>query len=190
VDLAPREVAATEPGGLPGRGLVPGGDAGKIHHPPCGGGGTNFPVGAAAGPQKSGVRAVGEPLAGSAGSPAREASGDRGGAVVQPPPPESLPGETEIAVPAGSVLPAALLDDSPGLSSGQAAALDGLSEGFLDSAQGAAAEGADPVDRRDGWRRQLAEANERYRALFGVEAYNAWTSRAAAEALAERSRGD
>jgi hypothetical protein len=94
--------------------------------------------------------------------------------------------DTEITIPSGARLPAAIVDSSKNLTSPQTEVLDAISEEFLDSAipSSTGAEDSSPQKTSGkNWSPSLNEANERYRSLFGVDAYNAWTSQAAREAL-------
>ena len=94
--------------------------------------------------------------------------------------------DMEIPIPSGARLPAAIVDSSKNLTSPQTEVLDAISEKFLDSAMPSStvAEDFSPKQTSEkNWSSSLNEANERYRSLFGVDAYNAWTSQAAREAL-------
>jgi hypothetical protein len=99
--------------------------------------------------------------------------------------------EQQIIVPAGARLPAALVDSSGGLSPQQAEVLDSISEEFLDSALSAQNHAGDAKNTKvaeENWSKSLNEANDRYRALFGVDAFNARTIQAAKEALSDKSK--
>jgi len=95
----------------------------------------------------------------------------------------------ETIVPTGGRLPAAIVDSSANLTEPQAEVLDRISEEFLDSAVTNNV-GVDDLKKnkeaQKKWSQSLMEANERYRALYGVDAYNARTIQAAKEALADR----
>jgi hypothetical protein len=94
--------------------------------------------------------------------------------------------DMEIPIPNGARLPAAIVDSSKNLTSPQMEVMDSISEKFLDSAMPSStpAQNSSPQKTSDkNWSPSLNEANERYRSLFGVDAYNAWTSQAAREAL-------
>lgn len=94
----------------------------------------------------------------------------------------------ETIVPTGSRLPAAIVDSSANLTPAQAEVLDRISEDFLDSAVTNNV-GVDDLKKnkeaQKKWSQSLMEANERYRSLYGVDAYNARTIQAAKEALAD-----
>lgn len=102
----------------------------------------------------------------------------------------------EFIVPRGAVLPAALVDSAEGASPAQNAALDTLANEFLNEL--AADDAPKPptvvplkkpparAGQPDRWDAATRMADERYRQLFGVEAYNAWTAAAAKEALADK----
>ena len=92
----------------------------------------------------------------------------------------------EIPIPNGARLPAAIVDSSKNLTSPQTEIMDAISEKFLDSAMPSSTAAKDSSPQKTSeknWSPSLNEANERYRSLFGVDAYNAWTSQAAREAL-------
>jgi hypothetical protein len=94
--------------------------------------------------------------------------------------------DLEIPIPSGARLPAAIVDSSKNLTSRQTEVLDAISEKFLDSAMPSFTGAEDSSPKKTSgknWSPSLNEANERYRSLFGVDAYNAWTSQAAREAL-------
>lgn len=102
----------------------------------------------------------------------------------------------EFIVPRAAILPAAFLDSAEGASEAQGAALDRLAHDFLSELAAAEAPKPPPVSpskkqparpgQPDRWDAATRLADERYRQLFGVEAYNAWTAAAAKEALAEK----
>lgn len=101
--------------------------------------------------------------------------------------------EEVIPVPIGARLPAALVDPAPSATAAQATALDNLGDEFLNTsapdlttAKNISAAGPGTSSDEGNWISAAAEANERYRALFGVEAFNAWSTAAAKEALAEK----
>lgn len=104
------------------------------------------------------------------------------------------PSFVETEVPAGFRLPAAVLDALPGGSAPQADALDRIAEEFLESVEAAAygnatTVGTAPVFPREAaWTGAVNHSNELYRSVFGVEAFNSWTTRAATEALTEVHR--
>ena len=94
--------------------------------------------------------------------------------------------DMEIPIPNGARLPAAIVDSSKNLTSPQTEIMDAISEKFLDSAMPSSTAAKDSSPQKTSeknWSPSLNEANERYRSLFGVDAYNAWTSQAAREAL-------
>ena len=94
--------------------------------------------------------------------------------------------DTEISIPSGARLPAAIVDASKNLTPTQTDVMDAISEKFLDSAMPSSAVTQDVSPQKNAeknWSQSLNEANERYRSLFGLDAYNAWTSQAAKEAL-------
>jgi hypothetical protein len=94
--------------------------------------------------------------------------------------------DMEIPIPSGARLPAAVVDSSKNLTSPQMEVMDAISEKFLDSAMPSSTATKDSSPQKTSekkWSQSLNEANERYRSLFGVDAYNAWTSQAAREAL-------
>ena len=94
--------------------------------------------------------------------------------------------DMEISIPSGARLPAAIVDASKNLTPTQTEVMDAISEKFLDSAMPSSAVTQDVFPKKNAeknWSQSLNEANERYRSLFGVDAYNAWTSQAAKEAL-------
>ena len=94
--------------------------------------------------------------------------------------------DMEISIPSGARLPAAIVDASKNLTPTQTEVMDAISEKFLDSAMPSSAVTQDVSPQKNAeknWSQSLNEANERYRSLFGVDAYNAWTSQAAKEAL-------
>jgi hypothetical protein len=97
--------------------------------------------------------------------------------------------QMEMNVPRGARLPAAIVDASTNLTPAQAEVLDRISEDFLDSAV-SSNPGVDDLQKNKSaqkkWSQSLMEANERYRSLYGVDAYNARTIQAAKEALADR----
>jgi hypothetical protein len=94
--------------------------------------------------------------------------------------------DMEISIPSGARLPAAIVDASKNLNPTQTEVMDAISEKFLDSAMPSSTVTQDVSPQKtseQNWSQSLNEANERYRSLFGVDAYNAWTSQAAKEAL-------
>jgi hypothetical protein len=94
--------------------------------------------------------------------------------------------DMEISIPSGARLPAAIVDASKNLTPTQTEVMDAISEKFLDSAMPSSNVPQDVPPKNISekkWSQSLNEANERYRSLFGVDAYNAWTSQAAKEAL-------
>jgi hypothetical protein len=94
--------------------------------------------------------------------------------------------DMEISIPSGARLPAAIVDASKNLTPTQTEVMDAISEKFLDSAMPSSIVPQDVSPQKNAeksWSQSLNEANERYRSLFGVDAYNAWTSQAAKEAL-------
>lgn len=107
--------------------------------------------------------------------------------------PASIPqgaAEEVVPVPLGARLPAALVDSATDVTPEQAAVLDNLADDFLNSTTpSASGNGPSPSPKNDeapGWDPAVVDADERYRSLFGVDAYNTWTSAAAKEALAEK----
>ena len=106
--------------------------------------------------------------------------------IIQPP---LLTMEVEFPIPSGSILPAALVDSTPDSTYQQAAILDTISEGFLEAIQLGTEQNqseALSVENEVVWKEALLDADEQYRAVFGQDAYIAWTNRAAQEALAEK----
>ena len=97
--------------------------------------------------------------------------------------------QMEMNVPRGARLPAAIVDASANLTPAQAEVLDRISEDFLDAAV-TSNPGVDDLKKNKAaekkWSQSLMEANERYRSLYGVDAYNARTIQAAKEALPDR----
>ena len=97
--------------------------------------------------------------------------------------------QIEMNIPQGARLPAAIVDASANLTPAQAEVLDRISEDFLDSAI-TNNPGSDDLKKNKAaekkWSQSLMEANERYRSLYGVDAYNARSIQAAKEALADR----
>jgi hypothetical protein len=94
--------------------------------------------------------------------------------------------DMEISIPSGARLPAAIVDTSKNLTPTQTEVMDAISEKFLDFAMPSFNVPQDVPPKNISekkWSQSLNEANERYRSLFGVDAYNAWTSQAAKEAL-------
>jgi len=102
----------------------------------------------------------------------------------------------EMAVPFGAVLPATFLDTAVDATPAQIATLDRIASDFVQEATAedhaeanapaklAAAGGKrGKTAPRPSWNTAAAHANEQYRLLFGVEAYNARTTAAAREAL-------
>lgn len=101
--------------------------------------------------------------------------------------------EEVIPVPIGARLPAALVDPAPNATAAQTTALDNLGDEFLNStapsqttAKNGSATSPGTSSDEGNWNSAAAEANERYRSLFGVEAFNAWSTAAAKEALTEK----
>jgi hypothetical protein len=97
--------------------------------------------------------------------------------------------DTEIYIPIGARLPAAIVDSSKNLTSPQTEVMDAISEKFLDSSMPSSKANQNLSPQKNSekaWSQSLKEANERYRSLFGVDAYNAWTSQAAKEALTDQ----
>ena len=97
--------------------------------------------------------------------------------------------EVDIAIPLGALLPAALVDSAQNLNTAQVEVLDQISESFIDAAL--PLRNAEKVDEPSSssevvYKQMLDDADERYRALFGSEAYIAWNIRGGIEALAER----
>jgi hypothetical protein len=106
-----------------------------------------------------------------------------------PPTANSLP-----AAPVRS-LPASFIDAGDGASPAQVAALDRIADDFereitsIPPADPSPANGTpnSSTPRRPAdWNTASRAANERYRQIFGVELYNAWTSQAAKDALEAR----
>lgn len=111
----------------------------------------------------------------------------------------SSPHSAELSVPFGASLPVTFLDPGIDATPAQVAALDQIASDFVqeatvedqldasESARLAAARGKRGKDfPGPQWDSATAHANERYRLLFGVEAYNARLAAAAREALAEQ----
>jgi hypothetical protein len=96
---------------------------------------------------------------------------------------------TEIPVPHQVAVPAATIDTAENATPAQADALDAISEKFLDDytrpAPANASNIAGAITDRSRWQDAAFEANQRYRGMFGVDAYNYWTSAAAKEALTD-----
>jgi hypothetical protein len=103
----------------------------------------------------------------------------------------------ELVVPRGAVLPAAFLDPAEKASPAQVGALDRLADDFVREVTTVDATASSsvvpPVEKRivqrtqpSRWDAATQQANERYRQLFGVEAYKAWTAAAAKDALTEK----
>jgi hypothetical protein len=106
----------------------------------------------------------------------------------------ALASNQEILVPQGGRLPAALIDLDQ-TTPQQAQAADQIAESFLNVVSNGAPEVAQPRNRaaKDAgaargraWEAARAEADERYRQLFGDEAYKAYSNAAAIEALREK----
>ncbi len=105
-------------------------------------------------------------------------------------------------MPLGAVLPASLSHPPEGTTPAQVAVLESIYEEFVgnvpiegeDSSPASpasdvelvAAESPQIVAPLTDWSEATQIANERYRQLFGVQAFNAWSAAAAREALAER----
>ncbi len=94
----------------------------------------------------------------------------------------------ELIIPRGERLPAAILYSPSHLTPQQAEVLDRISEEFLDSVLPARSESQETLGKTDSkkWSKSLNDANEKFRAIFGVDAFNAVTLQAAKEALAEK----
>jgi len=91
--------------------------------------------------------------------------------------------DQEIPVPRGEPVPAAIMDEGYGASTAQVQSLDDIAGEFLDNALAPASPSQGDVQN---WRSAARLADERYRTMFGVEAFNRWSIEAAKEALAER----
>lgn len=94
----------------------------------------------------------------------------------------------EIVIPRGARLPAAILHSPSNLSPQQAEVLDRISEEFLNSIMPERFESKESLEKIDLklWSKSLNDANEKFRAVFGVDAFNAVTMQAAKEALADK----
>jgi hypothetical protein len=94
----------------------------------------------------------------------------------------------EIVIPRGARLPAAILHSPNNLSPQQAEVLDRISEEFLNSVMPETSESKESLEKIDSklWSKSLNDANEKFRAVFGVDAFNAVTMQAAKEALADK----
>jgi hypothetical protein len=77
------------------------------------------------------------------------------------------------------------MDEGYGASAGQVQSLDDIAGEFLDNALSSG-----PAAQADvqNWRDAARLADERYRSMFGIEAFNRWSMEAAKEALAEKSQ--
>lgn len=95
-------------------------------------------------------------------------------------------------IPYGAALPAPLIEPGSDATSAQIDAMDEIADAFVKDLATAQAEENESASKpksispRTTWDAATRQANERYRLLFGVEAYNARTAAAAKEALAER----
>jgi hypothetical protein len=98
--------------------------------------------------------------------------------------------EDSVNVPPGLPVPAAVAAIPDQTTSDQAVeSLDAISDDFLDAVAGGskatgATQTATPAPAA--WRDATFEANERYRSIYGVEAFNRWTTEAAKQALMDR----
>ena len=114
----------------------------------------------------------------------------------------TIQSEDTFVVPLGARLPAAFSDNATNLTPQQAIARDGIANDFMDSLPAneestdtsPSANGDSSPDQGQGtgssvpqgeWDSAATDADDRYRAMFGVEAYNAWSAASAKEALAE-----
>lgn len=105
------------------------------------------------------------------------------------------PSGRELIVPIGSALPASLIDAGENASQAQVVAMDGIATDFIEALASVADAAPEPVtssgrkpkpmNHRATWDAATRAADERYRMLFGVEAYNSRTAAAAKDALAE-----
>jgi hypothetical protein len=75
------------------------------------------------------------------------------------------------------------MDEGYGASTAQVQSLDDIAGEFLDNALAPASPSQGDVQN---WRIAARLADERYRTMFGVEAFNRWSIEAAKEALAEK----
>jgi hypothetical protein len=104
-------------------------------------------------------------------------------ASVAMPSPAPLVVDQDIPVPRGEALPAAIMDEGYGASPGQIQGLDDIAGEFLDNAL---VSGSPTYTDPQSWRDATRLADERYRSMFGAEAFNRWSIEAAKEALAEK----
>jgi len=102
---------------------------------------------------------------------------------VSLPDPASVVVDQEIPVPRGEPLPAAIMDEGYGASTAQVQSLDDIAGEFLDNALDSGPPSQAGIQN---WRDAARLADERYRSMFGVEAFNRWSIEAAKEALAEK----
>ena len=113
-----------------------------------------------------------------------------------PPSTASVSSGEGLLVPLGASLPAPLVDPGDGATSAQVNMLDRISDDFVRRVEAGGGDEAaplktdrnntgNPAQRPANWDAATREADERYRQLFGVEAYNARTSAAAREGLQE-----
>lgn len=100
-------------------------------------------------------------------------------------------------VPLGASLPASLVDPGEGATQAQINVLDRMADDFVRQVQAPETEEsaapatkpntARPADQQPAnWSAAAQAADERYRQLFGVEAYNAWSAAASKEGLQEK----
>lgn len=135
--------------------------------------------------------------------PAKKLSDPLQSSRSQPAPPAAVAQtEQEIPVPTGAQLPAAIVDEGTAFAPAQAMAADAIAGAFMDAvSQGGAGNGspsraqgsatANPGQHSSAspqsvWDQARAQADARYRALFGDSAYNAYTKSARIEAMAEQ----
>lgn len=99
------------------------------------------------------------------------------------PDPAPVIADQEIPVPRGEPVPAAIMDEGYGASTAQVQSLDDIAGEFLDNALDSGPPSQAGIQN---WRDAARLADERYRSMFGVEAFNRWSIEAAKEALAEK----
>lgn len=97
-----------------------------------------------------------------------------------PVPPQAA--EQEVPVPPGSAIPAAIVAEPEGeVPEALVNTLDSIADEFLDKVTQPGSESPENI-----WRTATNEANERYRSIYGIEAFNRWTTQAAKDALKDR----
>jgi hypothetical protein len=75
------------------------------------------------------------------------------------------------------------MDEGHGASAAQVQSLDDIAGEFLDNALDSGSPNQAGIKN---WRDAARLADERYRSMFGIEAFNRWSMDAAKEALAEK----